>query len=214
MRDGVGAGSRYRRNTITWYDGNTNFRSPPHEGFAVVVKDQGSFDDESGNQQWNARTTYYNSPGASPGSYARDTYGRVTSITDPNRKASTIAYAPDFVTFVVAERSALEHERRTAYFGVDGESTAGGVFGAVKWTLDPNGVGKPDETSYRTSYTYDKLGRLESVQRPLDTGPTILFSYILSAGTNHRVQTRRRLDAVSWSYFRRIRPFGDDRRPG
>jgi YD repeat-containing protein len=108
-----------------------------------------------------------------------DTWGNLTSQTDPNGNETSITYDDAYHQFPTTQCSAVGKPEMlcayTNYYGVNAATISGsfGHFGQVQRTYDDNG------TNAATVMTYDAFGRLRKIVRPGDSPayPTEEYQY-------------------------------------
>ena len=145
---------------IVYYDGATNYATPPTSGLVTKV--------ESGNT-----TTTSKGYTKQTASYNGD--GQPQTITDGRDNSSSAGYDPSGL-FVTSVTNANGKVTSYAYYGVNSETitNANGTrqpYGTLKKVTDPNNAA--------TEYLYDVFGRLTAVAQPYDTtsNPTQAYAY-------------------------------------
>jgi YD repeat-containing protein len=113
-----------------------------------------------------------------------NTYGQVLTSQDPMGRTSTITYDTTWSMFPLTTANAKNFTKTSTYYGVNGESLTGGIWGLPKKVTDAN--------NQSLTTTYDALGRVMTDIGPLDTAalPSTTYEYITKP--NYRVLVAHR----------------------
>ncbi|MGW6459858.1 RHS repeat-associated core domain-containing protein [Streptomyces sp. NPDC055078] len=152
----------------TYYDGATEFGTPPVKGDVTRTEELAS---------WDAGRPVY----ATVSRAVHDVHGRVTEAYDALGAKTLTAYQP-------ATGGPLEKTTVTNPLGHTTVTEAEPARGLTTATVDPNGR--------RATRAYDALGRLTTgwrPGRPATASPTVRFEYRISADAPAAVTTRRLL---------------------
>ncbi|MBF0595619.1 MAG: VCBS repeat-containing protein, partial [Candidatus Omnitrophica bacterium] len=104
--------------------------------------------------------------------YTYNDYGAVTKTKDPKNGISEVIYDTTYAMFPLTKHNAQQQEANNTYYGINGVSLSGGIWGALQSTTDAN--------QKKGMYFYDALGRVTSIVSPLDTViyPTTSYEYV------------------------------------
>lgn len=121
-----------------------------------------------------------------------DEAGNLLCKQDPRGGTTRLAY-DDTLTFAIEVRDALDHVVRTSYYGVQGESLSGGLFGLTRQLVDANGA--------TTRTEYDALGRRSRLSLPDDTEWTQWYYEDIGVVGRQRTRVETSAGLTSTEYF-------------
>jgi YD repeat-containing protein len=143
---GSGCGC-WKTQTLYYYDANTAYNQAPSKGDLVKTE---------------VYDMVYNPSTPITTRQTVDSYGNVTSVTDPRNNTTYTAYDPVYHVLPIAATNALGHTSHTAY-----DLT----LQKPLYVIEPSGA--------MTQFAYDVFGRRTKVIRPGDntTYPTVQYDY-------------------------------------